>query len=196
LAADLTAPEVEQRILTAIDAAGGVDILVNNAGYGLFSPVEQTPESEARAVFDTNMFAPLAVLRAALPSLRKNRGRVIQLSSLLGEVPWLGSGVYSASKAAIELAIEGLALELAPLGVKVTIVASGIMATDFAATAHRVQPNETYAPTVGAFLELRSLPEGQHNFFLGAGRVPEIDAAVSEMGAWLRSKFGIASAAA
>jgi short-subunit dehydrogenase len=151
LAADLAAPEVEQRILTAIDAAGGVDILVNNAGYGLFSPVEQTPESEARALFDTNVFAPLAVLRAALPSLRKNRGRVIQLSSLLGEVPWLGSGVYSASKAAIELAIEGLALELAPLGVKVTIVAPGIMATDFAATAHRVQPNETYAPTVGAF---------------------------------------------
>jgi short-subunit dehydrogenase len=62
---------------------------------------------------------------------------------LLGEVPWLGSGVYSASKAAIELAIEGLALELAPLGVKVTIVAPGIMATDFAATAiayNRIKP--------------------------------------------------------
>src|SRR4029077_10501908 len=151
LVIDLTAPDVEQRLGTAIDAAGGLDILVNNAGYGLFAPVEQTPDSEARAVFETNFFAPLAVLRAALPSLRRSRGRVLQLSSLLGEVPWLGSGVYSASKAAIELAIEGLALELAPLGVKVTIVAPGIMATDFAATAHRVQPNETYAPTVGAF---------------------------------------------
>ena len=76
-------------------------------------------------MFDTNLFAPLAVLRAALPSLRKNRGRVLQLSSMLGEVAWLGSGVYSASKAAIELAMEGLALELAPLGVKVTIVVPG-----------------------------------------------------------------------
>src|SRR6266851_1033465 len=91
-----------------------------------------------RAVFDTNLFAPLAVLRAALPSLRKNRGRVLQLSSMLGEVAWLGSGVYSASKAAIEFAMEGLALELAPFGVRVTIVVPGIFATDFAATARRV----------------------------------------------------------
>jgi NAD(P)-dependent dehydrogenase (short-subunit alcohol dehydrogenase family) len=151
LAVDLTAPDLEQRLGTAIDAAGGVDILVNNAGYGLFSAVEQTPDSEARAVFDTNLFAPLAVLRAALPSLRQNRGRVLQLSSMLGEVAWLGSGVYSASKAAIELAMEGLALELAPIGVRVTIVVPGIFATDFAATSHRVQPDEIYAPTVGVF---------------------------------------------
>ena len=151
LVVDLTAPDSEQRLGTAIDAAGGLDILVNNAGYGLFSPVEQTPDSEARAVFDTNFFAPLAVLRATLPSLRRSRGRVLQLSSMLGEVAWLGSGVYSGSKAAIELVMEGLALELAPIGVNVTIVVPGIFATDFAATSHRVQPDETYAPTVGAF---------------------------------------------
>src|SRR6202047_3841780 len=79
LVVDLTAPDVEQRLRTAIDAAGGLDILVNNAGYGLFSPVEQTPDSEARAALDTNLFAPLAVLRGALPSLRQNRGTVLQL---------------------------------------------------------------------------------------------------------------------
>src|ERR1700745_2236296 len=125
LAVDLTGPDVEQRLTTAIDAAGGLDILVNDAGYGLFAPVEQTPDGEARAVFDTNFFAPLAVHRAGLPSLRRNRGRVLQLSSMLGEVAWLGSGVYFASKAAIEVAMEGLALELAPIGVGVTIVAPG-----------------------------------------------------------------------
>jgi epsilon-lactone hydrolase len=47
------------------------------------------------------------------------------------------------------------------------------------------------ARAAGVDLELRSLPEGQHNFFLGAGHVPEIDAAVAEMGAWLRSKIGL-----
>jgi epsilon-lactone hydrolase len=52
------------------------------------------------------------------------------------------------------------------------------------------------ARTAGVELELRSLPEGQHNFFIGAGKVPEIDAAVSEMGAWLRSQFGLAPAPA
>src|SRR5260370_2005337 len=92
---DLTAPDVGHRLGTAIDAAGGLDILVNNAGYGLFSSVEQTPDSEARAVVDTNLFAPLAVLRAALPSLRTNRGRGLQISSMLAHVAWLGAGVYS-----------------------------------------------------------------------------------------------------
>ena len=153
LAVDLTGPDVEQRLTTAIDAAGGLDILVNDAGYGLFAPVEQTPDSEARALFDTNFFAPLTVLRAALPSLRRSRGRVLQLSSMLGEVAWPGSGIYSASKAAVELVMEGLALELAPIGVGVTIVAPGIMSTDFAATSHRVQPDETYARTVGVFFK-------------------------------------------
>src|SRR6202008_4648160 len=81
VAVDLTAPDLEQRLGRAIDAASGLDILVNNAGYGLFSPVEQTPDSEARAVFNTNFFAPLAVLRAALPSLRQNCRRGVQLSS-------------------------------------------------------------------------------------------------------------------
>ena len=131
LVVDLTAPDVEQQLRTAIDAAGGLDILVNDAGYGLFAPVEQTPDGEARAVFDTNFFAPLAVLRAALPSLRQNRGRVLQLSSMLGEVAWLASGVYSASKAAVELAMEGLALELAPIGVNVAIVVPGIFCHGF-----------------------------------------------------------------
>ena len=131
LVVDLTGPDVEQRLRTAIDAAGGLDILVNDAGYGLFAPVEQTPDGEARAVFDTNFFAPLAVLRAALPSLRQSRGRVLQLSSMLGEVAWLGSGVYSASKAAVEFAMEGLALELAPIGVNVTIVVPGIFVHGF-----------------------------------------------------------------
>jgi len=116
LAVDLTAPDVEQRLRTAIDAAGGLDILVNDAGYGLFAPVEQTPDGEARAVFDTNFFAPLAVLRAALPSLRKDGGRVLRLSSM-------------------------------------------ISSTDFAATSHRVQPDETYAQTVGAlFKEFAAQP--------------------------------------
>jgi NAD(P)-dependent dehydrogenase (short-subunit alcohol dehydrogenase family) len=78
---------------------------------------------------------------------------VLQLSSMLGEVAWLGSGVHSTSKAAVELAMEGLALELAPIGVHVTIVVPGIFATDFAATSHRVQPDETYAPTVGVFFK-------------------------------------------
>jgi NAD(P)-dependent dehydrogenase (short-subunit alcohol dehydrogenase family) len=75
LVVDLTASDVEQRIATAIDAAGGLDVLVNDAGYGLFAPVEQTPDSEARAVFDTNFFAPLA-LGSSSRSSQPNRGKL------------------------------------------------------------------------------------------------------------------------
>ena len=72
LVVDLTAPDVEQRLGTAIDASGGLDILVNNAGYGLFSPVEQTPDSEARAVFDPSSVveAILTAVAADEPPLR------------------------------------------------------------------------------------------------------------------------------
>jgi NAD(P)-dependent dehydrogenase (short-subunit alcohol dehydrogenase family) len=147
---DLTAGDAQQRLAAAVDRAGGLDVLVNNAGYGLFGAVEQTGDDQVRAVLETNVLANLTVLRAALPALRASRGRVVQLSSLNGQFAFPGSGLYSASKAAVELLSEALAQELAPTGVRVTIVEPGVFATEFFGTAHVVAPDETYAPTVGA----------------------------------------------
>jgi NAD(P)-dependent dehydrogenase (short-subunit alcohol dehydrogenase family) len=147
---DLTAGDAQQRLAAAVDRAGGLDVLVNNAGYGLFGAVEQTGDDQVRAVLETNVLANLTVLRAALPALRTSRGRVVQLSSLNGQFAFPGSGLYSASKAAVELLSEALAQELAPTGVRVTIVEPGVFATEFFGTAHVVAPDETYAPTVGA----------------------------------------------
>jgi short-subunit dehydrogenase len=152
IALDLTAPDAEATLADAISAAGRLDVLVNNAGYGLFGAVEQTTAAEARAILDTNVLANLAVLRAALPQLRADRGRIVQISSLVGQFAWPASGLYSASKAAVELFSEALAQELAPTGVKVTIVEPGVFATDFSTSAHIVVPDEVYAPTVGRFL--------------------------------------------
>lgn len=149
LALDLTDPAAQRRLAEAIDAAGGLDVLVNNAGYGQFGAVEQTGAEEVRAVLDTNVLANLTVLRAALPALRASRGRIVQLSSLNGQFAFPGSGLYSASKAAVELLSEALAQELAPTGVRVTIVEPGVFATEFISTAHVVAPDETYAETVG-----------------------------------------------
>ncbi|MFJ8725974.1 SDR family NAD(P)-dependent oxidoreductase [Streptomyces sp. NPDC093269] len=130
---DITAPDAEQVLADAVQAAGGLDVLVNNAGYGLFGPVEQIDADKARAIFETNVLANLAVLRATLPALRASRGRIVQISSLNGQFAWASSGLYSASKAAVELAGEALAHELAPTGAKVTIVEPGVFATEFAA---------------------------------------------------------------
>jgi NADP-dependent 3-hydroxy acid dehydrogenase YdfG len=102
LALDIIVPEAEE-VLRAADAAGWLDVLVNKAGYGLFGSVEQTPVAEARAVIDTNVLANLAVLQATLPALRASHGRIVQVSSLAGQFAWASSGIYSASKVAVEL---------------------------------------------------------------------------------------------
>ncbi|MFJ9757882.1 SDR family oxidoreductase [Streptomyces sp. NPDC101149] len=156
---DITAPDAEQVLADAVRAADGLDVLVNNAGYGLFGPVEQIDADRARAIFETNVLANLAVLRATLPALRASRGRIVQISSLNGQFAWASSGLYSASKAAVELAGEALAHELAPTGAKVTIVEPGVFATEFATRVDVVAPHDVYAPTVGKFLaDFSALP--------------------------------------
>lgn len=152
VALDITAPDAQQVLAAAVRAAGRLDVLVNNAGYGLFGPVEQIDAETARAVFDTNVLANLTVLRAALPALRASQGRIVQTSSLIGQFAWPSAGLYAASKAAVELISEALAQELAPTGVKVTVIEPGVFATEFASRLHVVAPDEVYAPTVGTFL--------------------------------------------
>lgn len=152
IALDVTAPDAEHILAGAVRTAGGLDVLINNAGYGLFGAVEQIGADEVRALFDTNVLANLAVLRATLPALRASRGRIVQLSSYNGQLAWSSAGLYSASKAAVELASEALAQELAPTGAKVTIVEPGMFATEFADNLHVVAPDDVYAPTVGKFL--------------------------------------------
>ena len=113
--------------------SAGVDILVNNAGYGLTGAVEETSLDEARAQFEANVFGPLAVLRAALPGMRARRsGHVINITSVSGLAAWSGTGIYCASKFALEGLGEALAQEVAPLGIKVTNVAPGGLRTDYA----------------------------------------------------------------
>ncbi|BCY09588.1 SDR family NAD(P)-dependent oxidoreductase [Actinoplanes sp. L3-i22] len=168
---DITTPAAQATISAAIEAAGGLDVLVNNAGYGLFGAIEQISDAEARTLFDTNVLGNLAVLRAALPALRASRGRIVQLSSMNGQLAWASSGVYSASKGAVELLSEALAEELAPTGVRVTLVEPGIFATEFGTTAHAVLPDEVYAPTVGKFLsDFAQLPPSA---FGDAGQVAD-----------------------
>lgn len=132
--ADVTDEVAVAAAVTAAEAlSAGIDILVNNAGYGLTGAVEETSLDEARAQFEANVFGPLAVLRAALPGMRARRsGHVINITSVSGLAAWSGTGIYCASKFALEGLGEALAQEVAPLGIKVTNVAPGGMRTDYA----------------------------------------------------------------
>ena len=112
---------------------GGIDILVNNAGYGLVGAIEEATQSEIRAQFDVNVFGAIAVIQSILPFMRTRRaGHIINITSVSGIAPWMGTGIYGASKFALECIGQTLAEEVKPLGIRVTNVAPGGLRTDFA----------------------------------------------------------------
>jgi NAD(P)-dependent dehydrogenase (short-subunit alcohol dehydrogenase family) len=124
--------QIDAAVAQAFAHFGRVDVLVNNAGYGLAGAVEEVSEAEFMPMFETNVFGLIRVTRAFLPHLRKQRsGHILNLSSIGGLLASPGMGYYSASKFAVEGLSEALAAELAPLGIRVTIVEPGPFRTDF-----------------------------------------------------------------
>jgi len=142
----------EVAVRAAVERFGRIDVLVNNAGYGVVGALEETPDAELRALFDTNFFGALAVTRAALPVLREQRGgAIVNMSSLGGQLSFAGFSAYSATKFALEGASEALAQEVAPFGIKVLIVEPGQFRTQLAGSGMRHMPAlAAYAATVGA----------------------------------------------
>ncbi|MEJ2816189.1 oxidoreductase [Caulobacter sp. CCG-8] len=145
------AGDAEAAVAAAVARFGRIDILVNNAGYGVVGALEETPDAELRAIMDTNFFGALAVIRAALPTLRaQGSGAIVNISSLGGQLSFAGFSAYSASKFALEGASEALAQEVAPFGIKVLIVEPGQFRTDLAGAGMRHMPIlAAYQDTVG-----------------------------------------------
>ena len=129
VALDVTdGPGVERAVREAIARFGRIDAVINNAGYGLYGPFEDLSEDEVRREFDTNLFGQWRVARAVLPHMReRGRGKIINVSSLSGQVASPMMGFYAASKHAVEAMSEALAGELdrvvgSPVQVPLTIV--------------------------------------------------------------------------
>ena len=140
--------ETAKRIETEL---GPIDIVVNNAGYGLVGAIEEASMPEIRAQFEVNVFGAIAVIQSALPYMRARRaGRIINITSVSGLAPWWGTGIYGASKFAMECIGQTLAEEVGPLGIKVTNVEPGGLRTEFAGgsmvfTAREIGDYETTA---------------------------------------------------
>lgn len=149
--------EAHQAVSQAVAAFGRIDVVVNSAGYGLFGPVEMATDEQARAIFETNFFGVLNVLRATLPVLREQRaGHVVQMSSHFGQMSYPGTGMLAATKHAVGGVTAALAQELAPLGVRFTVIESGAIDTPFIANSIATETGADYEATAGAVL--RSLP--------------------------------------
>src|ERR1700723_3581849 len=121
---------VDQAVAKARKTFDRIDVAINNAGYGLFGAIEEVSEAEARAQLETNLFGALWVTQAALPIMRAQRsGHIIQISSIGGVNAFPTVGLYHASKWALEGFSQSLAAEVAPFGIKVTLIEPGGFAT-------------------------------------------------------------------
>lgn len=134
---DVTATESLPAAVAEIEQLHGpIDVLVNNAGFGLRAAIEDANLAETRRLFEVNVFALLAMTQAVLPTMRRRRrGTIIMISSVVGRVANPFSGIYSASKFAVEGLSDALRAEVKPFGIRVAIVEPGPVRTEFAATA-------------------------------------------------------------
>jgi NAD(P)-dependent dehydrogenase (short-subunit alcohol dehydrogenase family) len=130
---DVTHPATIQTAMkSGLEAFRRIDVLVNNAGYGLMGAIEEVSDQQIRHQFETNFFGLLNVIRAIIPTFKKQgSGHILNISSAGGRITLPTLGLYHASKFAVEGLSETLAQELQPFGIKVTIIEPGSFDTDF-----------------------------------------------------------------
>jgi NAD(P)-dependent dehydrogenase (short-subunit alcohol dehydrogenase family) len=160
---DVTDPEAaREAVEQAVARFGRIDAVFNNAGYGHVGAVEELTDEDLRRQLDVNLLGVINVTRAALPVLRKQRsGHLVQMASLNGVEPLPGGAYYTASKFAIKGFSEALAAEVAPLGIKVTIVEPGPFRTRFMDAAEWAKAMPDYAQSVGKTREMLRKLDGR-----------------------------------
>lgn len=148
--------QVFEAVAAAKERFGRLDVVVNNAGYSLIGAMEDLGEQELRDQLETNVFGVFHVVQAVLPVLREQRsGHIVQISSAMGVATFAGTGGYCASKWALEGMSEALSQEVAPFGIKVTIIEPGAFATDFASSAvFTVHGQDAYGPLYASLAEM------------------------------------------
>ncbi len=165
VALDITdAAAVESAVREGLETFGHYDVVVNNAGYGDLGSVEDVTLDDFRAQIDTNFYGVVHVCKAVVPVLREQgSGHIFQVSSLGGRIGTVGLAGYQSAKWAVGGFSTVLAQEVAPFGVKVTVLEPGAMRTDWAGSSMTIPPvSEPYEQTVGAFAALLRAPRPEH----------------------------------
>lgn len=160
---DVIDPEqVHSAVQEGLKVFGRYDVVVNNAGYADLASVEDVTVEDFRAQIDTNLYGVVHVSKAVLPFLREQgSGHIFQVSSVGGRIGSVGLAAYQSAKWAVGGFSTVLAQEVAPLGIKVTVLEPGAMRTDWAGSSMTIPPvSEPYRQTVGGFADMvKSLTE-------------------------------------
>ena len=146
------AAEREAAVAAALERFGRIDVLVNNAGRTQVGAVEETTEDELRALFDLHFFAPAALTRLVLPTMRaQGSGAIVQMSSVGGQVTAPGFGAYCATKFALEGLTQTLQEEVEAFGIRTLIVEPGAFRTGLfrRGAAYESAEMPEYADVVG-----------------------------------------------
>lgn len=147
---------IDDAVGAAMKRFGRIDVLVNNAGYGEMGPIEGFTYVRTKKQFDTNVFGVLNVQNSVLPIMRsQGGGHVLNVSSIAGLASFPNAGMYCASKHALEAISEALAQEVAPFGIKVTLIEPGRFRTDFAGRSISIDTNvsDAYKESVLGYAE-------------------------------------------
>jgi NAD(P)-dependent dehydrogenase (short-subunit alcohol dehydrogenase family) len=163
---------VQKMVDEVLSKAGRIDLLVNNAGVGLLGGAEESSTVQAQALFDVNVFGVLRVTNAVLPTMRRQRkGRIINMSSIMGLIPSPYNALYASTKHALEGYSESLDHELRTFGIRVALVEPGFTRTSF--EENLTKPDRLLA----AYDSVRAGMEVHMRNGVAAGDTPEVVAA-------------------
>ena len=137
-----------------LEKYGRVDVVLSNVGIGFFGPFEEVDLEKALKCMEINVIGTAAIFQAFLPSMRETRGgKLIAVSSLVGQIPFPFESVYTASKFALEGLVLSLRYEVEPFGIKVAVIEPAQVSTTFAAKSHKLPPEGSpYRERAGRFI--------------------------------------------
>jgi short-subunit dehydrogenase len=160
---------VKNTVAEVLKQAGRIDLLVNNAGIGLLGGAEESSTAQAQALFDVNVFGITRVTNAVLPTMRsQGKGRIVNISSVLGLIPSPYNALYAATKHAVEGYSESLDHELRTFGIRVVLVEPGLTRTSFEESLTR--PDQLLAVYDSVRADMAALMRNGVN----AGDAPEV----------------------
>lgn len=154
---------------SVLEKFGKVDTVISNVGIGFFGPFEEIDLENALKCLEINVIGTAAIFQAFIPSMRKNgSGKLIAMSSLVGQIPFPFESIYTASKFAIEGLVESIKYEVEPFGIHVALIEPAQVSTNFALKIHKLPPEASpYRKRVWRFIKrdqelIKTAPTPEH----------------------------------